>query len=167
VTIWRVESSCSTRSTRRERRGRIWSHRTSARPFAAADADADAGGDDAPAPAPALASPPPPPPAAASASGDIRLLPGGTEQSKSRRCGGRQGRAERGEGAVRKISAIFFSARWAPRQRRRGWETRTRSSSWMKWKPECEAEIFCPCLPRSPPAIFVSAEVMYLQKAGL
>jgi hypothetical protein len=72
-----------------------------------------------------------------------------------------------GEGAVRKISAIFFSARWAPRQRRRGWETRTRSSSWMKWKPECEAEIFCPCLPRSPPAIFVSAEVMYLQKAGL
>ena len=43
MTTWRVESSCSTRRTRSERRGRIWSHRA-----AAAAVAADAGDDDAP-----------------------------------------------------------------------------------------------------------------------
>jgi hypothetical protein len=62
VTTWRVESSCSTRRTRGERLGRIWSHRTAA----AGDGDAP----EVPSPPP---SPPPPPPAAAAAARDIRV----------------------------------------------------------------------------------------------
>lgn len=99
VTTCRVESSCSTRRTRRERRGRIWSHRTTARPAAAA-----AGEGDAPEVSPSPPSPPPPaaPPAAvvasASASGDIPST------------GGR-GRAEGGSSeGWEKYLQYFFSA---------------------------------------------------------
>lgn len=104
MTTWRVESSCSTRRTRRERRGRIWSHRTTARPFAAAAA---AGEDDAP---PATPPPPAPPPGAlalataASASGDIRLVAREDNEEGDRAAaaggGGREPKEEEGgEGA--------------------------------------------------------------------
>lgn len=82
MTTWRVESSCSTSSTRRDRRGRIWSHRITPRP------------------SPAVPTPPPPRPR--------RRPPRRVGVGRHFGRGERGGGGERGEGGGGKISAIFF-----------------------------------------------------------
>lgn len=89
MTTWRVESSCSTSSTRRDRRGRIWSHRITPRPSPAV-----------PTPAAAAPSPPAAAAAAASASGDILEEEREEEEEEERE--------EKGE--VGKYLQIFFYA---------------------------------------------------------